>query len=296
MHWFGIGVTFDEYPLEEFLTLMRGFLPKSLQARVTLFTLAIFMLGIWGLSAYAERKLRSDMIRQIGERQMATASLVTRQINYDLEVRLLTLVSVADELGRIGLEDHTEVQRHLGQRPLLLRDFKAGIYVVDSGSDVVAWAPESINRKNLNNSDRDYLVIRGGQRIGRPVISKAIGSPVIPMSVPVRDARNRVIGALVGAIDLQQPNFLDSITSSRFGKTGYYLIQDKKSRTIITSSGKQRVMEKQPPPGINPLIDRHLAGADETGVTRNRFGVEVLASSKSIPISDWSVVAALPTE
>ena len=275
---------------------MRRFLPKSLQTRVTLFTLAIFVLGIWGLSAYAERKLRSDMIRQIGERQMATASLVARQINYDLEVRLLTLVSVADELGRIGLEDPAEAQRHLGQRPLLLRDFKAGIYVVDAGSNVVAWAPENINRKNLNYSERDYLEIRGSQRIGRPVISKAIGSPVIPMSVPVRDARNRVIGALVGVIDLQKPNFLDSITSSRFGKTGYYLIQDKKSRTIITSSGKQRVMELQPPPGINPLIDRHLAGADETGVTRNRFGVEVLASSKSIPISDWSVVAALPTE
>ena len=275
---------------------MRRFLPKSLQARVTLFSLLVFVLGIWGLSVYADRKLRSDMISQIGQRQMATASLVARQINYDLELRLQYLQHVADELGTANFGDAVAVQNHIEQRPLLLRDFLAGVYVVDARGIVIASMPESINRNGTDYSDRGYVNAEGRHTVGRPVVSRTMSSPIIPLSAPVRDARGRVIGALVGAIDLKQPSFLDSITNSRFGKTGYYVLQDKKSRTIITSSGKTRVLEKQPPPGVNPLIDRHLNGWDGTGITVNRFGTEVLASSRSIPIADWSVVASLPTD
>lgn len=274
---------------------MRRFLPKSLQTRVTLFTLMIFMLGLWGLSVYADRKLRSEMIRQIGERQMATASLVARQINYDLESRLLDLKSVAREMGAAGQGDPAMLQRHLEQRPLLARDFQGGVYVVDAEGKAVAAVPQSIPRIGIDYADRGYTVGNGRPQVGVPTWSKATGQPVIPLSVPIQDTRGRVIGALVGVIDLQKPNFLDSITASRFGRTGYFVIQDKRSRTIITSSGKQRVMEKQPPPGVNPLIDRHLQGLDGTGITRNAFGVEVLASGKSIPIAGWSVVASLPT-
>ena len=275
---------------------MLRFLPKSLQARVTLFSLLVFVLGIWGLSVYADRKLRSDMISQIGQRQMATASLVARQINYDLELRLQYLQHVADELGTANFGDAVAVQNHIEQRPLLLRDFLAGVYVVDARGIVIASMPESINRNGTDYSDRGYVNAEGRHTVGRPVVSKTMNSPIIPLSAPVRDARGRVIGALVGAIDLKQPSFLDSITGSRFGKTGYYVLQDKKSRTIITSSGKTRVMERQPPPGVNPLIDRHLSGWDGTGITINRFGKEVLASSRSIPIAGWSVVASLPTD
>lgn len=276
--------------------MIRPPMPKSLLSRVTLFTLAIFVLGVWSVSIYADRRLRSDMIRHIGERQMITVSLVARQINYDIEMHLLSLQSVAEEMRAFGLGDPNQVQRHLEQRPLLLRDFRAGIYVVDAGGEAIAGTPHDISRTGLDYAERGYLDAEAPDRVGMPTISKAIGSPVIPMSVPVRDAQNRVVGTLVGVIDLQQPNFLDSITASRFGRTGYYIIQDNKSRTVITSSGKKWVMQAWPTPGTDPLMDRYLQGIDETGVTRNASDGEVLVSGKSIPISDWSVLAALPVE
>ncbi len=279
--------------------MIRPAMPKSLLSRVPLFTLAIFVLGVWSVSIYADRRLRSDMNRHIGEHQMITASLVARQINHDIEIRLLSLQSVAEEMRALRLDDPAQVQRHLEQRPLLLRDFRAGIYVVDAGGEAIAGTPHDISRTGLDYAERGYLDAENQDRVGMLTISKAIGSPVIPMSVPIRDAQNRVVGALVGFIDLQQPNFLDSVAASRFGRTGYYVVQDNKSRTVITSSGKKWIMQPRPPPGIDPLVDRHLQGIDGTGVSRNPLDGEVgevLVSGKSIPASDWSVLAALPVE
>lgn len=275
---------------------MKTFIPTSLKTRVTLFTLLIFVLGIWTLSIYGARKLRNDMMTQIGERQMATATLVAHQINYDVELRLQSLQFVANEMVAAHFADPGLAQRHIEERPLLLRDFQAGVYVVNADGIVIAATPEEIPRIGMNYADRGYVTADARAKVGQPVVSRVLGSPIIPMSAPIRDSRGRVIGAVVGVIDLNKPNFLDSITANRFGRTGYYVLQDQRSRTIITSSGKARVMEKQPPPGVNPLIDHHLAGWEETGITVNRFGVEVLASSRNIPLAGWSVVASLPTE
>lgn len=271
-------------------------MPKSLASRVILLTLAVFILGIAGLGIYAERTLRNDMVRQIGERQMAAASMVARQINYDMETRLLYLQSVADEFGELDFGEHAALQRELEKRPFLLRDFRGGAYLVDADSIGIAGIPASPSRIGIHHGERGYLDHGGPWKVGAPVLSKVVKRPVIHLSVPIRDDYGQPVGALVGVVDLQKPNFLDSISASRFGQTGYYLILDRKSRTIITSSGRKRILEALPPLGVNPQVGRHAAGTEQTGITRNLKGVEVLVSGKSVPIAGWTVLASLPTE
>lgn len=53
-----------------------------------------------------------------------------------------------------------------------------------------------------------------------------------------------VIGALRGAVNLDQPNFLDKVTDSRYGKTGSYVLLIPKPRLIVTASDKGRIMER----------------------------------------------------
>ena len=60
------------------------FQKTSLKTRLTLFTLAVFLIGIWSLSFYASSMLREDMQRQLGEQQFATVSLAASQINSEL--------------------------------------------------------------------------------------------------------------------------------------------------------------------------------------------------------------------
>jgi PAS domain S-box-containing protein len=64
---------------------------------------------------------------------------------------------------------------------------------------------------------------------------------------------------------------------------------------VITATDRRRIMQPLPAAGVNWLIDRHVEGYDETGVTVNPLGVEVLASARRIPVAGWFIVASLPT-
>jgi sensor histidine kinase regulating citrate/malate metabolism len=56
----------------------------SLKTRVTLFTLAIFLISLWLLAFYASRVLRHDMQRLLGDQQFSTATFVASDINGDM--------------------------------------------------------------------------------------------------------------------------------------------------------------------------------------------------------------------
>jgi diguanylate cyclase (GGDEF)-like protein/PAS domain S-box-containing protein len=116
------------------------------------------------------------------------------------------------------------------------------------------------------------------------------------MAVPIFDSQGKVVGTLAGITELDKPSFLDHVTQTAYGESGYILLVNATNRTIITSSDHSRVMEKLPEPGVNALIDRYIAGAEETGVTISPRGIEVLASSRQLAVTDWYVVVALPTE
>lgn len=277
----------------------RIFKARSLKTRITVFTLAIFLLGIWLLSLYASHKLQTDMAKQLGDRQLTIAELVAKQINYDLQERFESLQIIADSISSVSQGNATQLQSLLYNRPLLERDFNAGAYISDRDGNVIATTQNSTQHVGANYFYRDYLstaIKLEKWSVGRPVLSKVLNAPIIGMAVPIRNPHGQVVGAVSGLVNLNKSNFLDNVIGSKYGKTGYFVLQDKKSRTVVTNTGKTRVMEQQPKPGVNHLIDRHLQGYDETGITLNAPGIEVLASSKSVPLSDWSAVAVLPTE
>ncbi len=66
--------------------------------------------------------------------------------------------------------------------------------------------------------DRDHVAAalkEGKATIGRPVMGKKLLAPVFGMTVPIRDAQDRVIGALAGVTNPGLPNFLDAIRKTR---------------------------------------------------------------------------------
>ena len=75
----------------------------SLKTRITLLTLAIFLLAVWSLSFYASRMLRDDVKRMVGEQQFSSVSLLAAQVNNDLAERLQVLEKMGDQLSRVPL-------------------------------------------------------------------------------------------------------------------------------------------------------------------------------------------------
>jgi signal transduction histidine kinase len=272
---------------------------RSFKTRVTLFTLAIFLVGLWLLAFYASRELREDMRRQLGEQQSSTVSFVAAEINEELESRLRVLEKVAGIISPAILGNPEALQALLEQRLILQGQFNAGVVAMDRDGTALADVPLSAGRIGVNYLDRDHVAAalkEGKAAIGRPVMGKKARAPIVGMAVPIRDAQGRVIGALGGVTDLSLPNFLDKITQHPYGKSGGYVLAASQHRLIVTATEKSRIMEVLPAPGVNPLIDRRNHGYEGTEIFVNPRGVEVLNSGKNIPVAGWHVIAILPTE
>jgi diguanylate cyclase (GGDEF)-like protein/PAS domain S-box-containing protein len=177
--------------------------------------------------------------------------------------------------------------------------FNGGLIVIDAQGDLRAETSLSAQRIGGNVKDQDYfktVMAQGESAISPPLTGKKLLRPTVVMSVPVRDAQGRVIGALAGLIDLSLPNFMDRITEIRYGRTGETFLVAPQTRTIVSTSDKRRVMEVLPAPGVSPWIDRFMAGYEGSAVTTNPHGLEVLVSVRQLPASGWYASVILSTD
>ena len=274
-------------------------LPRhSLKTRITLFTLAIFVIGIWALAFYVSQVLRQELGYLLGDQQSAAVSLVAAQVNGELDSRLKALEKVSALSKQAMRDGPAAMQRFIDQRPTLQMLFNGGITAYGLDGTAIADFPFSTGRIGINYRDIDVVAAalkEGQSTISRPVIGKKLKSPVIGLATPIRDTQGKIIGALSGVINLAMPNFLDQITHNRYGKTGGYLLIAPQDRLIVTATDKNRMMEVLPESGTNPALDRFINGETKSGVLLNPRGVEVLASETSVPVAGWVMVAVMPT-
>ncbi len=280
----------------DFLTYLQ---PRSLKTRLTLLTLVIFIVSIASLLVYASAILREDMQRLVGEQQLSTATLVAAKVGQAVDERFVGLRVSAKKITPALMANPVELQSFLQDRPVIHGQFNRGGFVTGTDGVAIASFPISAGRTGLNYADHDYIIAalkEGRSTVGRPVIGKPLGTPVLVMAVPIRDSQGVVIGALMGVTDLGQENFMDIITSNRYGKTGGFFIIAPQHRLVVTATDKGRVMEVLPAAGVNPTIDRLLDGFEGTVVLSSTTGKEVLNSGRNIPLAGWQLVASLPTE
>lgn len=272
---------------------------RSLKTRVTLFTLAIFLISVWSLSLYVSLKLRDDMQRLLGKQQFSTVSFLATDAERELTNRLDSIGKLVGLLGPDMLTNPAALPEFFATRPVLLEQFNGGFIALRSDGTAMAEVPASTGRIGTNYMEIDTVraaLNEGKSTIGRPFMDKKLAAPVFAVAVPLRDTQGNIIGALAGNVDLSKPNFLDQITERYYGRSGYFLLGDARDRRIITGTGKTRIMESFSAAGISPLIDRFVQGFDETGVTVDTNGVEILASARRIHVAEWFIVAALPTD
>lgn len=269
----------------------------SLKTRLTIFTLFVFLIGVWSLTWYASSVLRGEMEAQIGEQQISAASMFATSINEGLEDRLDGLEQIAGTITPEILAKPSSLQDFLERRQLFLRLFNGGIFVTRLDGIAIADVPRSTGRIGINFSDSDFIkttVKNGTSTIGTPVLGRVLKEPVFGMAAPIRDTSGNVVGVLAGAINLGKPNFLDKVAGSRVGKTGGYLLIAPKSRFGITGTDKSYAMKPLPMPGINPLLDRYISGYEGYGTTVDSRGIGILSAAKQVPLSGWVLINRIP--
>lgn len=271
----------------------------SLKTRVTVFTLAVFVLGIWSLLFCVSTMLREDMQRVLGEQQFSTVSVLADQINDDVRERMRALETIARQITPVVLANTASVQMLLEQRPLLQLLFDGGLFVTRTDGIAIADVPLSAGRIGTHYMDRESVSIplrEGRAIVGRPAMGKKLGVPIFSIAAPIFGSHGQVIGALVGTVNLEKSNFLEKLMNSRYGKTGGYVLIAARSRTVVTATDKSRVMEPLPPVGRNVWVDRFANGYEGSAVSPNPRGEVVLVSGKGIPVAGWYLLATLPVE
>ena len=269
---------------------------RSLSTRVTFFTLVIFVISIWSLAWYASRLLRDDMQRQLSEQQLSMVSLVATEINQGLEDRLRALDTIAATLDASTLLQPAQLQSRLEKLVILQELFNGGTTVLAVDGTAIADFPRSAGRLGVNDMDLEVVqaaLQQGKTSLGKPILDKFKKTLMLAMAAPIRDAQGAVIGALSGAVNLAQPNFLTRITQGKYGKTGGYLLLAPQEHLVLTATDKRRALSPIEA-GSSPLADRFLQGLEGSGLSVNQLGEAVLVSVKGVPLAGWTVAAVLP--
>ncbi|MFA6311107.1 MAG: EAL domain-containing protein [Sterolibacterium sp.] len=278
--------------------LATTFAKHSLKTRIIVATLTVFLLSIWLIAFIADRLMHDDLKRLLGNQQFATASIMAKVVNDEISGRLMSMEKVAQRITVSDMGNPETLQRLLEDRRVFGTLFNAGISIVTPDGTVIADAPSTTGRLRRNFMHIDYIaqvLTKGTRSIGKPIIGPVLKRPVFGMAVPIRDARGTIIGALSGVTNLSKPNFLDAITEGNYGQTGGLLLIAPEYRLIVAATDKSRIMETLPAPSVNLAIDRFVGGYEGSQIFVNPKGVEVLASTKGVPVAGWYVTAQFPT-
>ena len=271
---------------------------NSLKTRITLITFAIVLLGSWSLALFVSRLLERDMAQVLSSQQFSLATLLAKEIDQELADRLDALERVAVGAEQPMQRGAAAMQDYVEGRPVLQALFNGGIIVYDREGVAIASAPLGGERVGTYLRDADLInkaIEQGHVTIGKAFIGNRLEMPVFAMAAPIRDEHGGVLGIIVGEIELGLRNFMTEAMTTPFGRSGGYLLIDRDGRQIIMATDRQRIMEKLPPPGVHPVIDRFLDGYEGTAVIINPRGQEMLVADKGIRSANWIVSVVIPT-
>jgi len=270
----------------------------SLKTRLSLLTLAIFLLGVWSVTLYATYRLQHDMLELLGRQQLSTVTTVASQLEHELSTRLQALDSFAEAAPRQLMGKPNHLQAIVQTNTHLLSMFNGGIRVVDLDGHPLASVPDTPGAREPDSTmDASLLAAmrQGRTATGKPVAHPTSGTPLVAMAAPVFDFSGEPQGAVVGTIDLDKASFISQVTGSRLGMTGGYLVMAPLHDLMVTATDRSRNLTPLPRRGVNLNHDRFMSGYEGYGVAVNSRGVEELAAARRIASTDWLLVGVWPT-
>jgi diguanylate cyclase (GGDEF)-like protein len=260
-------------------------------SRGILLRLMCFSVLVIGLSFSARTVVTESVLRQgVGAlsaaHQMSIATYIAEDIDEKLKLRFDLLVRLAAKFPAALLRRPPDARAWLLDRqasPLLFPD---GLIIATKDGHAMSTAEPDLAA--VDQADWFQAVWCSGRAaIGRP-------EHVLTLAVPVFDREGVQIAVLAGRVSLTATNLVNLLQSNRFGENGGFLLIDPRDGLFVAATDSSKTLTSLPPPGLNPLHDRAMAGYRGSGITVNADGVEELSAIASVTIADWFVVARQP--
>jgi diguanylate cyclase (GGDEF)-like protein/PAS domain S-box-containing protein len=271
---------------------------RSIKTRVTLFTLATFLISILALAIYGRGILHVAVQGLLGEQQLSAATLIAASVSQEVDERRTALEAVAAALTPAVLDDPRALQALFARKEGWPAQFLAGAFVVRADGLTTVAIPARPVRPPVRFADSEFInsALRDG-KTGLGQMNRGAPGLAIGMAVPLRDAQGQVFGALVAVTDLGQSGFLKQFALNSDRQAGNYLLVSGQQRRVLAGSDSNAIMEtlSAGAPG-GGVIDEFMRGHEGSGIAVNSRGERLLASSRSIAPTDWQVLVTLPID
>jgi len=273
------------------------FRQSSLKTRVVLAVALLFVgfasLLTWLVLRHFDQSFRQNLYHE----QFVLATTLADTIDDKIRQSQALLTQVAAQVPPQALQNPQLAQEFLDQKNNLKTFFTNGILLIDARGRVVAESPYLPGRRGRDVSSLEVFKVVSETRqpyISKPFASvRAMGRPVITMALPLFNTQGEMVGRLHGSIELLGRNFLSDLSDFKVGQTGYVSLFTK-DRIFISNRNPQRILQPIVLPGLNPLVDRAVAGFEGSDTTVTSRGEEVVSSFKHLSTVPWILSMNLP--
>jgi diguanylate cyclase (GGDEF)-like protein len=264
----------------------------SFKFKITALVIALVLvagIGAGGISLLiAESELRQVIARQ----ELSLLTSAAALIDNDLQNKQQLLTALTEHVP--GREPTLDQLQALFEAHGSLREQFFNVNAFDAKGNLVASLRDRY-AKRINIAERPYFQETMRTRegvISAPFKSALSGRPVVVLTQPLRDADGRIIGIVLGAIDLLRPSFSAQLEALRSSADGYLLMLTDDG-TIVHHPNKNLVLEKiDDNPGT--LGAAMLRGGEgwEDGLLDD--GVPTLLVHKHLRLVDWTIGLSYP--
>ncbi|MCZ8292693.1 MAG: EAL domain-containing protein [Hylemonella sp.] len=276
---------------------LNRFRQSSLKTRVVLAVALLFVgfasLLTWLVLRHFDQSFRQNLYHE----QFVLATTLADSIDDKIRQSQTLLSQVAAQVPPQALQNSQLAQDFLDQKNNLKTFFTNGILIIDARGRIVAESPYLPGRRGRDVSSLEVFKVVSETRqpyISKPFASvRAMGRPVITMALPLFNTRGEMVGRLHGSIELLGRNFLSDLNDFKLGQTGYVSLFTK-DRVFISNRNPQRILQPIVLPGLNPLVDRAVAGFEGSDTTVTSRGEEVVSSFKHLSTVPWILSMNLP--
>lgn len=261
---------------------------KSIRFQLMAWVLAACFLASIGQSAVSFFESKKILTTEIKNECEAMAVSTSNEIDVWIEGNFKELETIA-KLGSISAMDKDAIPATLA--PLMSAE-KDNLYVIYPDGTTVG----DVGLMEFNLSDREYfqIAMKGNATISTPVISKATGSLVAPIVVPIYQG-DKVVGVMGATIKAEK--LIEIVNSVKVGKTGYAYMIDK-SGTIVAHPDKNLILKKKLADlgeGMDSISNQMTSGQTDV-IEYTLDGVDKYMAHDPVEVAGWALGVTVPVE
>ncbi len=282
---------------ERMARMMSALQSMTLATRAALLVGALFALGFGLVTVHALRVFEARYLELVGRNQLAMLQAHASRLDDKFAIAQTVLAGVARTRDATSLADVQALQRFMDSRVFLHLSFDRGIRVYDGEGKLVVQSPAGalplpaeVERELVAAS-----LASGARRMSAPfAASPPNAQPAFAISAPVTDDKGRIVGAMVGSLNLLSRHYAADLQAYRVGQRGYLFITTR-DRLMLMHPDPARLLKVAAPAGKNRGYDLAVEqGFEGTTETVNSTGLYSLTSFTRMRSTDWVLGANFP--